>query len=135
MNDQSGWSRKVLENVDKQMQAVPEVKYDKGDPAPTPQDVANEKLNTLLSSITTHTLDQLREMRDEIDNLMRAVQSRHDHIGSAFSEYVAYASSSISAKEIIAEQIKRMKDDFNNGVNIPKNVTVTPTANEWPKGK
>lgn len=111
------------EIVDKTSQMLASVSYD---PSPSAEGVAKERLEHLLASVTTTTLDELRELRDEIDNLMRIVQTRHDILLSACHEHVGYSSSTIAAKEIIKENIVKIGGDFKNGIDpVPKTVTVT----------
>lgn len=95
------------------------------DPAPTAEAVAQERLSSLLADVTTTTLDQLRELRDEIDSLMQAIRNRDDLINKAFKEHVAYARNAIKCKEIVQSSLTKIKHDFNNGMHpIPQTVTV-----------
>lgn len=93
------------------------------DPAPTPQEVALERMATLLSSVTTSTLDQLRDLRNEIDTLMRIIQERNGHISEAFIQHVQLAANAIQCKNIIKENLTKISETFKNGIEIPKNVT------------
>jgi predicted nucleic acid-binding Zn-ribbon protein len=95
------------------------------DPAPSPEAVAQERMSNLLASVTTTTLDQLRDLRDEIDSLMRAIQARNDSIADAFRQHVAYAANAIRCKEVIKESIGKIAHDFKNGLEpIAKTVTI-----------
>lgn len=130
VNPNGGWTSTMLKDIDK---AIPRVDPAKQvlqsvtsyDPAPTPENVAKERMEQLLANITTNTLNELRELRDEIDNLIRTVQARHDTILSACYQHVEYASSTITCKEIIKGNLSKIAADFKNGHDpVPKTVTV-----------
>lgn len=136
MSDNGGWNSNMLSKIDKEVpmidqaaemltqanKFIPKSSYD---PAPSAEDVAQERLSALLANVTTTTLDQLRELRDEIDNLMNAIKMRDELINNAFKEHVAYASNAIKMKDIVKESISSIKHDFHNGIDpSPKTVTV-----------
>lgn len=131
-----GWTSGMLKQIDEeatQQQFIPEpskptppVSYD---PSPSAEAVTKERMTHLLASVTTTTLDQLRELRDEIDNLMRVVQARHDTILDACHEHVNYSTSTISCKEIIKSNLSKITDDFKNGTD-PVSKTITVTENK-----
>ena len=136
MNENTnGWSTVMLAQIDKDIPRKEEkadsiinkfIKQDASlDPAPTVEGVAQERMDALLNSVTTTTLDQLRDLRDEIDSLMRAIQVRNDSISDAFKQHVDYAAAAIRAKAVIKESIGKIAHDFRNGLEpIPKTVTV-----------
>lgn len=98
---------------------------DNGDPAPSPESVALERMTTLVNGVTTSTMNELRDLRDEIDNLMRVIQSRNNTIQGAFVEHVNFAADAIKCKAIIKDTLKRINTNFSNGMTpIAKNVTV-----------
>ncbi len=126
-----GWSSTMLANIDKD---IPHKEIKDGidkfakksiDPAPSAEAVAQERLTALLADVTTTTLDQLRDLRDEVDSLMQAIRNRDELINKAFKEHVAYARNAIKCKEIVQENLTKIKHDFTNGLNpIPQVVTV-----------
>lgn len=135
MSDNGGWNSNMLSKIDKEVPLkdvneaaakAPNPFVPKSyDPAPSAEDVAQERLSALLANVTTTTLDQLRELRDEIDNLMNAIKMRDELINNAFKEHVAYASNAIKMKDIVKESISSIKHDFHNGIDpSPKTVTV-----------
>jgi len=137
-NTQPGWSSKMLkdidkdipqknttESIDKFVKTIKQASQASYDPAPSAEDVAQERLSSLLADVTTTTLDQLRELRDEIDSLMQAIRNRDNLINQAFKEHVAYARNAIKCKEIVQASVTKIKHDFNNGMSpIPQTVTV-----------
>lgn len=130
-----GWSSEMLKQIDKEVpladQASSMLKQpnqfapNSYDPAPSAEQVAQERLSALLADVTTTTLDQLRELRDEIDSLMQAIRNRDELINKAFKEHVSYARNAIKCKEIIQANLTKIKHDFNNGMHpIPQTITV-----------
>lgn len=128
--EQAIMDKDEIVNKASKMLAAP-VSYD---PSPTAEAVANERLEHLLAGVTTTTLNELRELRDEIDNLMRIVQARHDTLVDACCEHVGYSTSTISCKEIIKENLSKISNDFKNGMDpIPKIVTVQSNGEDKSK--
>lgn len=151
-NQNGGWSSDMLKKIDKEVpriepsqdiseafEAIKRGEYTdlppvgdsrrqakvSYDPAPSAQTVALERLQAVLAEVTTTTLDQLRELRDEIDSLMQVIRSRDELINKAFKEHVAYASNTIKCKDIVKDNLAKIKNDFNNGLHpIPQTVTV-----------
>ncbi len=133
----NGWSSQMLKDIDKDIpQKETKDTIDKFvktikqsyDPAPSAEAVAQERLSALLADVTTTTLDQLRELRDEIDNLMNAIRNRDELINKAFKEHVAYAQNAIKMKDIVKQSISKIVADFHNGID-PSPKTVTVNAN------
>jgi hypothetical protein len=136
MNENGGWSTSMLNKIEKEIPlkdvsteaakaANPFIPPRSYDPAPSAEQVAQERLAALLADVTTTTLDQLRELRDEIDSLMQVIRDRDSLINKAFTEHVAYARNAITCKEIIKENLKKIKEDFTNGLHpIPQTVTI-----------
>lgn len=129
-----GWSSQMLKDIDKDIpikettdtidKFVKTIKQSY-DPAPSAEDVAQERLQSLLADVTTTTLDQLRDLRDEVDSLMQAIRNRDDLINKAFKEHVFFARNAIKCKEIVQSSLTKIKQDFNHGLNpIPQTVTV-----------
>lgn len=147
-NQNGGWSSDMLKKIDKEVplmernqpnhfveqqssefkqitDAYSSQRAASYDPAPSAQTVALERLQAVLAEVTTTTLDQLRELRDEIDSLMQVIRSRDELINKAFKEHVAYASNTIKCKDIVKDNLAKIKNDFNNGLHpIPQTVTV-----------
>jgi hypothetical protein len=129
VNPNGGWSTSMLAQIDKEIPRIEPQQIAAGpanyDPAPTAEGVAKERMEQLLANITTSTLNELRELRDEIDNLIRTVQARHDTILNACYQHVDYSTSTIMCKEIIKGNLSKIATDFKNGYDpVPKTVTV-----------
>lgn len=86
------------------------------DPAPSPEDIANERMSSLLASVTNKTLEELTQLRNKIDDLMRAIQSRNKIIEEAFAEHVGFATHTIKCKMIIEETLGKINQNFNTPV-------------------
>ena len=99
VNPNGGWTSKMLAAIDRDIPhkdpppdtILSQFIKDKVDPAPSAEGVAKERMEQLLANITTSTLNELRELRDEIDNLIRTVQARHDIILNACYQHVDYS--------------------------------------------
>lgn len=108
----------TLRRVDTEMaieQAVAKAVAEPGDPvdlAPSQQEVASEHAHTLVSSITTNSLGELRQLRDQIDDLCKDVSERRDLLVDAINRHAEFADAAIQHKTIISEHITRMRSEF-----------------------
>ncbi len=104
-------------------QAVANQKF--GDPAPDPQSIAAKRMKELVGQISDAAIEELRQLRDDIDHLIGAVQKRNETIAQAFDEHAALSVDVIKAKSIIKENIASITNSFQNGLPpIDKTITI-----------
>lgn len=82
------------------------------DPAPSAPAIAEERAQQLLTNISSQTLGELRDLRDQLDDLMRDMNERRDMIREAIRSHAEFAASAIAAKSIISESIAKMRVEF-----------------------
>lgn len=83
---------------------------------PSPQDIAMGKMDTLLDSVTDRPIAELKNLREQIDNLIKAMEDRKRKFKRAFSEHLAFAATTIQAKDIIAEHVGKIVNEVSNGM-------------------
>jgi hypothetical protein len=112
----------TLRRVDAEMaleqaveQAVSEP-AESADLAPSQQAVATEHAHTLVTSITTNALGELRQLRDQIDGLIKNVSDRRDLLVDAITRHAEFADAAIAHKVIISEHIVRMRAEFDQSL-------------------
>jgi|SRR5262245_23616421 len=86
-----------------------------GDPAPDPVVLPTERARTIVRNISATTLDELARLRDQLDDLMRAVQAREEQVQIVFQQYADFSQSAVECKQIIADSIHRLRADFEAG--------------------
>lgn len=118
-NEQNGEPLSAtLRRVDTDMaleQAVAQAVIEQPEPAdlaPSQQEVASEHAHTLVTSITTNALGELRGLRDQIDDLVKDVSDRRDMLVDAITRHAEFADAAIAHKTIISEHITRMRAEF-----------------------
>jgi len=82
---------------------------------PSPDDVesvALDRMNTLLGNVTNTTLEQLVNLRNEIDALIKSLQVRNQNIRSVFKDHVDYSVDTVNATQIIGDTVRALKNKF-----------------------
>jgi len=82
------------------------------DPAPSAPALAQERVQMMLANISNPTLSELRDLREQIDALMRDMNERRDMISEAIRSHAEFSETTIQAKMIIAESISKMRAAF-----------------------
>lgn len=82
------------------------------DPAPPASAIATERAHQLVSNISSTTIDELRKLRDQIDELMRDIHQRRDLITDAIKAHAQFAESTVNAKTVIADGLATLRDQF-----------------------
>jgi hypothetical protein len=86
---------------------------DKGaDPAPSPQAIAEERAQQLVTNISSQMLGELRSLREQIDDLMRDTNERRELIREAIRSHAEFAETAIQHKIIIAESVAKLRAEF-----------------------
>ena len=82
------------------------------DPAPSVPAIAEERAQHLLANISSQTLGELRDLREQMDGLMRDMIERRDLISEAIRSHAAFAETAIQHKIIIAESVAKLRTEF-----------------------
>lgn len=82
------------------------------DPAPSAPAVAEERARQLITHISTSMVSELRELRDQIDDLIRDMNGRRDMIVEAVRHHAEFAEAAIQQKRIIGEYVAKMRAEF-----------------------
>ncbi len=80
------------------------------DPAPDPVELASNRASELANNISSSALDQLRQARDDIDNLMRSIKARQEAVASDIVALAQFATDAIQAKLVISDGIQRLSE-------------------------
>lgn len=80
------------------------------DPAPDPVDLATDRAHQLVDNIASHALNELRQARDHLDDLMRGIKARQDAVESSIVELAQFAADAIAAKVVISDGIVRLSE-------------------------
>lgn len=80
------------------------------DPAPDPVALAEDRAHQLVGNISTHALDQLREGRDRLDDLMRGIDARAKALHGGIVELAQFSAEAIAAKVIIADALMQLTE-------------------------
>lgn len=76
------------------------------------ESVALDRMNTLLGNVTNTTLEQLVNLRNEIDALIKSLQVRNQNIRSVFKDHVEYSVDTVNATQIIGDTVRALKNKF-----------------------
>ena len=82
------------------------------DPAPDPQTIAAKRMKELVGQVSDAPIEQLRQLRDEVDQLIVTIQSRNEAISAAFDEHASLSVTVIKMKEIIKENVRSVRKNF-----------------------
>jgi len=82
------------------------------DPAPSAPAIAEERAQQLVANITTAAQGELRELRDQIDDVIREMGERRVALTDAIRSQAEFAEAAINHKMIIGESIAKLRADF-----------------------
>lgn len=88
---------------------------DTADPAPEATVLPTERAQQIVRNISATTLDELAKLRDELDDLMRAVRAREETVARVLEEHAGFAQEAIRCKLVIADSIVTLRKSFENG--------------------
>lgn len=81
----------------------------KEDPAPHALDIHHEELSSLVDRVTLEVQNGVRELREELDSIMRAVGERQDSTQTVVHQYVNDARAVHSVVKVIREHAEELK--------------------------
>jgi hemoglobin-like flavoprotein len=80
--------------------------------APTEAAVAQEHAHMLVSSISTNGLSEMRQLRDELDDLMKEMGDRRDLLAQAILAHAQFIDAAVAHKRIITDHVAKMRAEF-----------------------
>lgn len=93
-------------------------------PAVDPISITRDRMKQLLDNVTLSTLTELTVLRDEIDNLMRTIRFRNDHLLNQVEAHVEFSCQAIETKKIVSDGLASIKEKFANGKAVPLGITL-----------
>lgn len=88
------------------------VAVEKSDPAPTPIELIAERAERVADDISNKAISELRELRDQIDDTIRALQARTTNIAQGIQELAGLAGEAMAVKQICVEAFVKVTNDI-----------------------
>ena len=89
------------------------------DPGIDPITAAHNNMRSIVDKVSSATLTELTQLRDEIDTLMIAIRNRNEEIMNDITRYTEFCVGAIKTKQILNDSVKAIQQDFNgNGQSI-----------------
>ena len=82
------------------------------DPAPCPQSITMRRMDELLGQVSDHAVEELRQLRDDVDATIRAIQNRQEEVRNYFSDHVDSVINAIKFREIAAGHLADVRERF-----------------------
>ena len=97
------------------------------DPGCTAESLAADRMRTLINECSLGGRRQLTEARDQLDDLMRALDARGEMLLAAVTEYAGFVQQAVEMKGIIIGPIEGLAKDVTTGLSPVPGKTVTQT--------
>lgn len=95
------------------------------DPGCTAESLAADRMRTLINECSLGGRRQLTEARDQLDDLMRALDARGEMLLAAVTEYAGFVQQAVEMKGIIIGPIEGLAKDVSTGLSPMPARTVT----------
>ena len=82
------------------------------DVAPTEAAVAQEHAHMLVTAISTNGLSEMRQLRDELDDLMKNLGDRRDLVIEAIQAHAQFVDAAVAHKRVISDHVAKMRAEF-----------------------
>jgi vacuolar-type H+-ATPase subunit I/STV1 len=82
------------------------------DPAIPPAEIARTRAQQLVGNITSAAIERLGHMRDQLDDLMRAVRGRDEKIVEIIAEHAAFADQAVKTCSIVGETLVKLRAEM-----------------------
>lgn len=79
------------------------------DPGLDPVEQARRRTHDLVNSMSDAARGQLTEMRDRVDDLMRAIDARNSALEDKINDHAQFAAATIQCKVIIGEALENLR--------------------------
>lgn len=93
------------------------------DPAPKPVLLVSERAERFVADISNATLDELRQLRDQIDEAMRAIQKRRDGCLDTIMAFAEDTNAAVEMKNVVSDAMVRLQDRLKDGEKVPPTIT------------
>jgi ABC-type transporter Mla subunit MlaD len=84
------------------------------DPAIPAAEIARTRAQQLVGNISGASIERLSQMRDQLDDLMRAVRARDEKITDIIAEHAAFADQSIKVVAVVGETLSKLVSEMND---------------------
>lgn len=95
------------------------------DPAPKPVNIISERAQRFVSDISNATLDELRQLRDQIDDAMRIITKRRDKCFDSIMDFAEDTNAAVAMKNVVGEAMEKLQDRLAQTVEDPPPPTVS----------
>lgn len=82
------------------------------DPAPEATTLPRERVLSIVSGVALSALDELRQLRDQCDVLMRSLIERQGTLIHDIEEFAALSQSTLDTKLIISDALNRLAEQY-----------------------
>lgn len=86
--------------------------HERADPAPSAVELAEQRATQLVQGIGAEAIDKLRQLRDQIDDFIRALQMREQAIVQDIVEQTQFAANAIAVKVVVGEQVEKLIENI-----------------------
>lgn len=83
-----------------------------GDPLPSRSSQNGNRARHFVEEISNQALNQLGELRDQIDDLCRQITAKQDELTADIEQHIQFATTAIKAKLAIAEGVEQVASYF-----------------------
>lgn len=85
-------------------------------PSLSTEDMAADRMRTLVNDLSKGGRQQLTEARDQIDDLMRALDRRGELLLQGVAEYAAFVQQAVAMKGILMEPVGNLAEAIGKGM-------------------
>lgn len=94
------------------------------DPAETAEEQSGKRADEMIDRISDAAIAELRTLRDDIDNQIRAIVARRDQLKSDIAEQVVLAQQAIDIRQVASDAVVRLTKTIEQGMGpVPKVIT------------
>ncbi len=89
------------------------------DPASNAVLLHHENLSKLVSAVTRQALDELHLLREQVDELIGAINECQESVEDDLREFAEQAKSALATKAVMADALSRLRAQFANPPMLP----------------
>jgi hypothetical protein len=82
------------------------------DPAPSDQEIAMHRMAELMGRVSDSAIADLRQLRDDVDSTIRAIQARHTELSNSFQHHIECVEASVAFRAIASEHLANVRSRF-----------------------
>lgn len=101
------------------------------DPALSPTDIVSAKAKYFIEDICNQTLNELGQLRDQIDEAMRAIRARQEKAYETILEFAEDTNAAIAMKDVVSDAMAHLQSRLAKSP-PPAAGAVPPTVTQHP---